>query len=215
MLFLYTSSLLAALPLAVAKSWPYNRVLSHDKEGLRFTPNSSAPEFSSAPKDHFVHWFRGIVDKDEGQLMNIFKNGTIPEHIKTLDQLIHHLQLPDPTPDTRKTPNSAIEYAQLLFKNLDYPLDPRCTINKSWWWYRTYDGTCNWLKQNEWDEGAVGTAKQRDYNQHMFADGISKPREGPNARAVSNAFFKRKKALYYEHTPLLLGMIEVRVTARR
>ncbi|PNY19822.1 Uncharacterized protein TCAP_07465, partial [Tolypocladium capitatum] len=95
-----------------------------------------------------------------------------------------------------------------LLKHLNYPLDPRCTANKSWWWYRTYDGSCNWLKQDEWNEGAVGTGKQRDYNQHMFADGISKPREGPNARAVSNAFFKRKKALYYEHTPLLLGMIE-------
>lgn len=33
-------------------------------------------------------------------------------------------------------------------------------------------------------------------------------REGPNPRAVSNAFFKRKQTLYYEHTPLLLGLIE-------
>ena len=58
--------------------------------------------------------------------------------------------------------------------------------------------------------GSRKTRRARDYNQHYYADGISKPREGPNARAVSNAFFKRKKALYYEHTPLLLGLIEVR-----
>ena len=50
--------------------------------------------------------------------------------------------------------------------------------------------------------------KSRDYGQHYYADGISAPREGPNARAVSNAFFKRKRALYFEHTPLLLGLIE-------
>lgn len=42
----------------------------------------------------------------------------------------------------------------------------------------------------------------------MFADGFNQPRDGPNARAVSNAFFKRKKTIYYEHTSLLLGLIE-------
>lgn len=57
-------------------------------------------------------------------------------------------------------------------------------------------------------EGSYGTAKSRDYGQHAYADGISKPREGPNARAVSNAFFKRKETLYFEHTPFLLGLIE-------
>jgi hypothetical protein len=57
-------------------------------------------------------------------------------------------------------------------------------------------------------EGEYGTAKSRDYGQYYYADGISKPREGPNPRAVSNAFFRRKKTLYYEHTPLLLGLVE-------
>lgn len=99
--------------------------------------------------------------------------------------------------------------AATLFRNLKYALDPRCTINKSSWWYRTYEGNCNWLKQGETSEGSIGTARQRDYKQYTYADGISKPREGPNARAVSNAFFKRKKRIYYEHTPLLLGLIEV------
>jgi peroxidase len=75
-------------------------------------------------------------------------------------------------------------------------------------WYRTYDGSCNWLKAGEVSEGEYGTAKSRDYDQHFYADGISKPREGPNPRAVSNAFFRRKKELYYEHTPLLLGLVE-------
>ena len=57
-------------------------------------------------------------------------------------------------------------------------------------------------------EGMYGAAKSRDYGQHHYADGISEPRTGPNPRAVSNAFFRRKEELYYEHTPLLLGLVE-------
>jgi len=64
------------------------------------------------------------------------------------------------------------------------------------------------LKAGKVSEGEYGTAKSRDYGQYYYADGISALREGPNLRAVSNAFFKRKKALYYEHTPLLLGLVE-------
>jgi len=71
-----------------------------------------------------------------------------------------------------------------------------------------YDGSCNWLKAGEVREGEYGMPKSRDYGQHYYADGISAPREGPNPRAISNAFFKRKQTLYYEHTPLLLGLIE-------
>ena len=75
-------------------------------------------------------------------------------------------------------------------------------------WYRTYDGTCNWIKIGETAEGSFGAPKSRDYDQYTYADGISQPREGPNARAVSNAFFKRVKKIPYEHTPLLLGLVE-------
>ena len=56
--------------------------------------------------------------------------------------------------------------------------------------------------------GEYGSGKSRDYEQHYYADDISAPRDGPNPRAVSNAFFKRKKTIYYEHTPLLLGLVD-------
>ena len=56
--------------------------------------------------------------------------------------------------------------------------------------------------------GEYGTATSRDYDQRSYADGIAIPREGPNPRAISNAFFKRDQTLYYEHTPLLLGLVE-------
>jgi peroxidase len=75
-------------------------------------------------------------------------------------------------------------------------------------WYRTYDGSCNWLKTGEISEGRYGTPRARDYDQHYYADDIDKPREGPNPRAVSNAFFRRKKTLFYEHTPFMLGLVE-------
>lgn len=64
------------------------------------------------------------------------------------------------------------------------------------------------MKIGEVSEDQYATPKSRDYNQHYYSDGISKPREGPNPRAVSNAFFRRKETTYYEHTPLLLGLVE-------
>ncbi|KAI1339407.1 heme peroxidase [Xylariaceae sp. FL0016] len=205
-----TLSLLIA-SIATAERWPYNRVYS----GPNLRPNKSDPV--APPDNHFIQWLRDIHARDEsGQLEGIFKNDTIPDHVLTFNDLVDHIQLPDSSPDVAVGPardphqlafSSRVE-ANRVFEHLNYPIDPRCTINKSWWWYRTYDGSCNWLKQDEWGAGAIGTGKQRDYNQHSYSDGISKPRDGPNARAVSNAFFKRKKALYYEHTPLLLGMIE-------
>ncbi len=57
--------------------------------------------------------------------------------------------------------------------------------------------------------GSVGYPRMRDYNQYSFVDGIDKPREGPNAREVSNAFFKRKERLHFEHSAVLLALIEV------
>jgi peroxidase len=56
--------------------------------------------------------------------------------------------------------------------------------------------------------GATGQPRSRDFKQVTYADGISAPREGPNAREVSNAFFQRKERLHYEHTPLMLGLVE-------
>lgn len=74
--------------------------------------------------------------------------------------------------------------------------------------YRSADGSCNWLKRGEAHIGATGQPRSRDFKQTTYADGVSAPREGPNPRELSNAFFKRKERLYYEHTPLMLGLVE-------
>lgn len=74
--------------------------------------------------------------------------------------------------------------------------------------YRSVDGRCNWLKKDESYLGSTGQPRSRDWGQTNYADGISKPREGPNPRELSNAFFQRKKRIAYEHTPLMLGLIE-------
>ncbi|KAK8102082.1 heme peroxidase [Apiospora sp. TS-2023a] len=207
-----SATLVACLSVAVAHQWPYRRV--HSSEPY-FQVNKSDPSVEA--HDHYVPWLRGIVNKDQsGRLSSSFKNGTIPDEGLTFEDLVDYIQLPDTAPEARtgplddpRAPNlSSIEEAEYVFRHLNYSIDRECTENKSWWWYRTYDGSCNWLKQDQWNEGAVGTKRERDYKQYTYADGISKPREGPNARAISNAFFKRKKSIYYEHTPFLLGLIE-------
>ncbi|KAK8073414.1 Alpha-dioxygenase 1 [Apiospora phragmitis] len=210
--------LATCLTAASASQWPYKRLHS----SVPFSQINKSDPSVTAHEGHFVSWFRGIVNKDQsGSLPDIFKNGTIPDEKKlTFDSLVDFIQLPESAPegprtgpppagDTKGSKNlSSHEEAQRVFQHLNYSVDARCTTDRAWWWYRTYDGSCNWLKQDEWNEGAVGTRRERDYKQHAYADGVSEPREGPNARAVSNAFFRRKKAIYYEHTPFLLGLVE-------
>ncbi|KAF5655128.1 ankyrin protein [Fusarium sp. NRRL 25303] len=164
--------------------------------------------------DYFVQWLVSLVKKDDNpELKDAFENGTISSNVSRIEdlytqiatpqQLVIGPQVPDQGPD-----NDPKIDARLLLRNLNYELEPECLGNKSTWWFRTYEGHCNWLKKGEAGEGAVGSARPRDYQQHTYADGISKPREGPNPRAVSNAFFKRKMKICYDHTPLLLGLIE-------
>jgi peroxidase len=167
--------------------------------------------------DQFVSWLRGIIDKhDKDSLQWVFGNDSLPGHVGPFDKLADHVVVPESRPQRNKTfaPNlrhplhSAQGEAEELFEHLEFPLDTRCTSDRSSWWYRTQDGSCNWLKQGEAHIGSIGEPKSRDYNQYTYADGIGKPRDGPNARAVSNAFFKRKKKLYYDHTPMLIGLVE-------
>ncbi|KAF4331798.1 peroxidase [Fusarium beomiforme] len=151
------------------------------------------------------------------EFQEVFKNSTISNNTGSVLDLITLIGKPDQVvpvigpqiPNEGPIEDPGTE-ARLLFRNLNYPLDPECLRIKSTWWYRTYEGHCNWLKEGESGEGSIGSARPRDYQQYTYADGISEPREGPNVRAVSNAFFKRKKKIYYDHTPLLLGLIEER-----
>lgn len=207
---------LSLLSVVLASKWPYKRYQGFPKHGEAWRPNKTLPEFHKHPRNLFGRWLRHLVDIDStGQLKQVFTNGSIPRGLGSFDNLLDHIDAPTP-PSKAPSPflppsvplSPQIEAAQ-LFKHLPYPIDPRCTNDRSKFWYRTYDGSCNWMKVGEISEGQVGTKKSRDYNQYSYADGISAPREGPNPRAVSNAFFKRKKALFYEHTPLMLGLIEV------
>ena len=201
--------------LVAAEPWPYNRYHGTESKRGRLVPEKSNPEFDQDPHNGFLHWFRKVVNSDEtGLFEGLFETGAIPPH-SSMEQLLKSIKTP---PVIGGNNNSVLsphmpsmlphQEAAGLFQHLPFPLDTRCTADKFKWWYRTYDGSCNWLKAGEVNEGEYGMAKSRDYNQHYYADGISKPREGPNPRAVSNAFFKRKETLYYEHTPLLLGLIE-------
>lgn len=213
---LYSIALL--LTIVRAEQWPYHRVVGNVEDSGRIVPDLSKPEFKEEyPENLFVGWLRDVINNNENltSLQHCFSNGSISDDARWFHDVLQNIDVPaNYTPKPIKTsplrPNFPLRDAQQLFKHLNYPLDPQCTVDRSRWWYRTDDGSCNWLKKDETSMGAMGTAKTRDYDQHSYADGISKPREGPNPRAVSNAFFKRKQTLYYEHTPFLLGLIEVK-----
>ena len=201
---------------SLTDQWPYNRVIGDVKDSGKVVADPSKPQFEEHPDNLFVAWLHDVINKNENltSLQNAFVNGTIPDDAKWFDDILDNIDVsasytPRPIKKSPLRPNFPQRDAQQLFSHLPYPLDPRCTVDRSLWFYRTDDGSCNWLKKDEFSTGAMGMPKVRDYNQHSYADGISKPREGPNARAVSNAFFKRNQTLYYEHTPLLLGLIEV------
>ena len=172
----------------------------------------------------FASAFSNVLENDPtGQIRGILKEVPEPTDIHSLQELLDYLDMsgskgPTPRRPGRESQDKQNEQlaasipspldANSLFSHFGFPLDPRCITEQKNWWYRTYDGSCNWLKLAETNHGASGTQKSRDYDQRYYADGISKPRDGPNARAVSNAFFKRHETVYFEHTPLLLGLIE-------
>jgi hypothetical protein len=207
---------LLAVPLVLGAKWPYNRYYGQEDESGCFVPDESQPDLTAEERtNYFVRWLHNVSEtQDSGEVKSMFMNNTIPHNV-SIKELMEYLEPPHPPlgdndtlPMPPSIPHLPSNEAEQLLSHLKFPLDPRCTVDRSRWWYRTYDGSCNWLKQNEISAGQMGTPKTRDYNQHAYADGISKPREGPNPRAISNAFFKRKKKYDYEHTPLLLGLIE-------
>jgi peroxidase len=208
------------LPLLVqCNKWPYDRYHAQRNKAGHFVADTARPEFEDDPQNTFIHWLHHVSNtQDSAEVRKMFANDTIPKHVTQFDELFEYLTPPAPDqqmPDGNRSvllppmiPHLPSREAADLLSYLKYDLDHRCTVDRSRWWYRTYDGSCNWLKQDEISEGQIGTAKVRDYNQHTYSDGISKPRDGPNPRAVSNAFFRRNSTIYYEHTPLLLGLIE-------
>lgn len=201
--------------LVESEVWPYSRYLPKEANNGRLVADVTQPEFEKKAPDLFSKWLEETIQKyPSDELHGIFENDSLPRGLKSSEQLLDRLQIPDNCTIHQHLPAAPQHAAAHLFDHLPYPLDPRCTVDSDRWWYRTYDGSCNWLEINDIGEGQMGTAKARDYGQHQYADGISKPRDGPNARAVSNAFFKRKKSIFYEHTPFLLGLIEVSVWHR-
>ncbi|CCL99225.1 uncharacterized protein FIBRA_01240 [Fibroporia radiculosa] len=203
----------ASIHVASASHWPYGRTrTAHFSQGAA---TDGKPEFDAMPDDLYLHWLRSTI-ASHSELQTPFVNNTIPDDVKSLEDLWNHVDFPKSPTDDRlaklRTPHLPTvpphREATSLFSNLGYPIDPTCSADKAKWFYRTTDGSCNWLQTDHAYYGQLGQPHSRDYNQYFYKDGISEPRDGPNARAVSNAFFKRKQRLYYDHTPVLLGLIE-------
>ena len=85
---------------------------------------------------------------------------------------------------------SVAEEATALFSHVKYQLDDICVFDRSQFWYRQPDGHCNWLQAEQSHIGSTGYPRSLDWGQTSYSNGISKPREGPNPREVSNTFFK-------------------------
>ncbi|KAF4952934.1 hypothetical protein FGADI_6367 [Fusarium gaditjirri] len=207
--------LAGAVTFASGELWPYSRYYGYHDAGFVTSP-SRHPSLESfkEPTNCFVEWLGTVVNKNDNyELQEVFENGTISDNATSIESLSSRIATPQqpvigPQVPNQGSDNDPMVEASLLFRSLNYELEQDCLCNKSNWWFRTYEGHCNWLKKGESGEGSVGSARPRDYQQYVYADSVSKPREGPNPRAVSNAFFKRKKKIYYDHTPLLLGLIE-------
>ena len=178
---------------ALATPWPYTR---------RFT-NSTLPddEHDELMPNMFVDWLKATVAHDAtGEVARAFANETIPDDVKSFSQLGKYIahrhtdssNLPQVIWDALP-PNTTLppaEEASTLFRYFNFQLEPNCVDKREKYWYRTPDGSCNWLKAGQSHIGSTGYPRSRDFEQTTYADGISKPREGPNPREVSNAFFK-------------------------
>jgi len=114
-----------------------------------------------------------------------------------------HTPAPEPPIDRERE-------LDLLRGLIGYDLDPKCTSTRDKYYLRSLDGSCNWLHPGETEWGMAGTALTRDHQQYSYSDGIGEPREGPNPREVSNAFFRRTNTstIYFEHTSILVGLVE-------
>lgn len=205
---------LSLLGSSSADQWPYRRHVASHEGSEASSPTKKAYHFQhDQPSDQFTDWMKKIFNKDpEGKLRSLLKDDAVTDSAESVHELLSHIHIPDPSAweaeKQKSGPTVDGNEAEEVLGHLGFALEPECTKNTTSWWFRSYDGSCNWLKQDESAEGMVGRPLIRDYKQYSYADGISTPRDGPNARAVSNAFFKRKKTLYYEHTAVLIGLIE-------
>ncbi|EPE06557.1 animal heme peroxidase superfamily [Ophiostoma piceae UAMH 11346] len=223
--------LLVLAPSCQASGVPYTRYFAKTNDKGENVADTTRMEYdtetdSSAEGNSFSNWFHHIVRNDRAglqhNLKDLFLGGAVPLNA-SFQNLLESLNLTQGEAHSAQKRDLAamaplrpphvphdwdVLEANELFGHLGFPLDASCVSDKANWWYRTYDGSCNWIKAGESGQGSYGEPKSRDYGQYFYADGISEPRHGPNPRAVSNAFFKRKKEIYFEHTPLLLGLIE-------
>ena len=124
----------------LAEQWPCNRV--HQVPGSpnrRFRSNASQPEVPFAPENEFIKWLRAIVANDQGgKLSSVFTNGSIPDNINHIADLLRHLNLPDsdslPQPaydPTHQQPlRGDIAEAQSLLAYLKFPVNLLCITSK-------------------------------------------------------------------------------------
>lgn len=96
-------------------------------------------------------------------------------------------------------------------RQIGAPIAAECQNNL---YFRSLDGSCNWLVKDQHQIGSAGTPLHREYDGfHSYSvdsqGNLTQPRSGPNPRLVSQAFFKRREKHHSNgHTQLLSGLVE-------
>lgn len=111
-------------------------------------------------------------------------------------------------PPAPEPPADPARELAVLSRLIGSEVSSECTNRREDYFYRSFDGSCNWLHPGETNWGKAGSALARDNLQYSYKDGIGEPRDGPNPRELSNAFFKRSEKIYFEHTSVLVGVVE-------
>ncbi len=133
------AALASLLSLVVSEPWPYNRYHAAQVGNGQHKADRSRPEFDGDPDNHFGRWFHRLVKNDDLGLKSFFVNGSVP-HNATFDDILHNLAVRgavSPGNHSALPPHIPRPWpkfeANTLFKHLSFPLDPRCTSDKTKW----------------------------------------------------------------------------------
>lgn len=125
--------------LVGAASGRFTRYHGHLTDSGHYKANKSKPEFEQDPPYLFGQWIHGLVKTDStGQLQQIFKNGSVP-HNASFEDILNAINIPQSFDRNESILPPHVpqpwppEEAKEVFKHLDYPVDPRCTMDHSKW----------------------------------------------------------------------------------
>ena len=128
--------------LCTADQWPYQRCHGRETDSGDYVHDKTRPEFvhDSQKKNEFGHWLHKVHKKGD-LFSDVFSPNPLPHHA-SWDDIFGNLQIPPLEHGANQTRAKLPHHvpqpwpqheADVLFKNLPYPLDPSCLSEKSSW----------------------------------------------------------------------------------